>query len=485
MPAPSPPHASTLSGDPLADRVILWTRITVPDAAAVVSGTWAVSTDPTLRKVVSSGSFTTDAGVDFTVNVDATGLQPGTTYYFRFLAQGGSSPIGRTRTAPTGAAAKRLRFAVVSCSSLAHGYFHAYRAIATQSDLDVVLHLGDYIYEYASEAYGRVRAYEPATETLSRDDYRTRYAQYRRDRDVQDLHQQHPMIAVWDDHEIADNGWKGGAENHDEAKEGAWADRQSAAKEAYFEWMPVRVQAGGQIWRAFRYGDLVDLLMLDSRYWDRDEQVKQDSGLFGDAGRSLLGADQQSWLSEQLAGSTAKWKLLGQQVLVATTPSLFAPDSWTGYGAARNVLFDAIEATPGGNVVVLTGDIHSSWVTELARDIKAYDPATGQGAVAVELVTPAVSSPGAGKGAPSAEGIVKASNAGIRYVDFANRGYLLLDIDAERIQADFFHYPDPEPEQTAVTFARAWSIPTGQTRVLEQAAPAAPLVGPALAPAVG
>lgn len=468
------------SGDPLADRVILWTRVTPGEPGAAVEGTWVVATDPALRQVVASGAFSTGADRDHTVKVDAGGLQPGTTYYYRFLALGGSSPVGRTRTAPSGAVA-RLRIAVVSCSSYAHGYFHAYRALAKQADLDVVLHLGDYIYEYASKKYGNARDYEPETEIVSLSDYRTRYAQYRRDPDLQALHQQHPMIAVWDDHEIADNGWKDGAGNH-QAEEGAWADRKAAAEKAYFEWLPVREQEGGKLWRSFRYGDLVDLLMLDTRYDERDEQAEAEG--FEGADRAMMSAAQMGWIKEQLASSKATWKLLGQQVVVTQMPELFAGDSWSGYGATRGKLFDAIEGAAGGNVVVLTGDIHSSWVNELSRDLSAYDAATGQGAVAVEFVTPAVSSPGAGAIASTAEALVKEDNPSIRYVDFTNRGFLLLDVTPGRVQGDFFHYEDPVPEEVSITFARAFSVAAGKARATEESAPVTPPGGTPLAPVI-
>jgi len=462
------------SGDPLTDRVILWTRVTPTDPAAAVEVEWVVGTDAALSKVVASGKASTDASRDFTVNVDATGLQPGVIYFYRFLALGGSSPVGRTRTAAASAA--RLRLGVVSCASLAHGYFHAYRALAKQADLDVVLHLGDYIYEYGSNEYGKARPYEPPTELLTLADYRTRYAQYRRDPDLQALHLQHPMIAVWDDHEIADNGWREGAENH-QPDEGPWADRKAAAQQAYFEWMPIRPPAPGRVWRSFSLGGLVDLLMLDTRYWGRDEQVDAKSASVKDPARSILGADQEAWVAEQLAGSKTAWRMIGQQVVLTQVPDLFAGDSWSGYAPARARMFDAIGKAPGGNVVVLTGDIHSSWVNELTPDPKdatVYDPATGKGAIGVEFVVPAVTSPGGGAAAAVPETLAK-ENPNVRYVNFSNRGFVVLDVTAAAVQADFFHYPDPEPTEVTVTFAHGFVVKSGQTRPEQVETPASPL----------
>ena len=289
-PAPAPPSGTgtfqhgVASGDPLADRVILWTRVT-PAMAGAVAVDYVVATDPSLANIVAQASVTTDAALDYTVKVDVAALQPNTTYYYRFATSQAQSPIGRTRTLPV-APATHLRMAVVSCSSLAHGYFNAYRRIAERADLDLVVHLGDYIYEYGSGEFGNLRAYEPAGEAVSLADYRTRHAQYKREADLQELHRQHPMIAIWDDHEVANNSHAEGAQNHSEATEGAWPARVAAALQAYYEWMPVRVVDAGNLRKAnrsFAFGDLVDLLMLEERLVARSAQLRDNaiaSGLF-------------------------------------------------------------------------------------------------------------------------------------------------------------------------------------------------------------
>ena len=239
------------SGDPLADGVILWTRVTLASSTSTspVDVEYVVATEPSLAasSVVAGGRFTTDATRDYTVKVDVGGLKPATTYYYRFAVASASSgavaagvsPVGRTRTLPVGSV-DRVRVAVASCASLAHGYFNAYRRIAERADLDLVVHLGDYIYEYGDGDYGSLRPYEPSHEIVSLADYRQRHAQYKRDTDVQALHRQHAMVAIWDDHEFADNAWSGGAANHTEGAEGTWTARVAAALQAYYEWMPVR-----------------------------------------------------------------------------------------------------------------------------------------------------------------------------------------------------------------------------------------------------
>ncbi len=361
-PAKRPFAHGVASGDPLPDAVILWTRVK-GEGDSAVEVKWEVAEDAGFQRLAASGTFTTNQERDFTVKVDAKGLAPGRTYYYRFSALGASSPVGRTRTAPQGST-ERLRFAVVSCASLAHGFFHGYREIAKQADLDCVIHLGDYIYEYATGDYGDVRTYEPANEIVSLSDYRTRHAQYKRDPNLQEAHRQHPFITIWDDHEIANDGYKDGAQNHTESVEGAWVDRKAGAKRAYREWMPIREEADGHVYRKLAFGDLADLVMLDTRHWGR---TKQAGGAVGavpdpDPSRTLLGDDQAAWMEDTLKKSTAKWKLVGQQVMLGNL--ILAPgqianlDQWHGYPESRTRLLSFLKDSAIANVVVLTGDIH-------------------------------------------------------------------------------------------------------------------------------
>jgi len=472
------------SGDPLTDAVILWTRVTPggpdDDPPASLDVSWTIATDQALSDVVASGTETTDATRDWTVKVDATGLSPATTYYYRFASMGADSPLGRTRTAPDGPT-DRLRFGIASCSSLAHGFFHAYGMLARRADLDAVIHLGDYIYEYGTLQYGERRAYLPEHEIVSLEDYRARYAQHRREPELAEAHRQHPFIVVWDDHETADNAWSGGAENH-QADEGAWADRVAAAVQVYREWMPIRDDAGGEatrLWRTHGYGALCDLVVLDTRVWGREEQASSlTDPAVSDPDRQLLGEDQETWLFEQLRTSTARWKVLAQQVMMGQVSGFPNPDQWDGYPAARERLLSVIQTDAIADVVVLTGDIHSSWAFDLPFDPEdevAYDPATGEGSYGVELVCPAVSSPGLPEALARAAASFVRNNRSLMFAELSRRGYVVLDLTEARAQADWFFVGDVEDEgDETEEHAGSFATATGASHLTEAMAPAAP-----------
>ncbi len=456
------------SGDPLGDAVILWTRVTADEDEVEVS--WEIATDPELSSVVASGTVTASADTDFTVKVDATGLSPATTYFYRFSALEESSPIGRTRTVDSGSPT-RLRFGLVSCSSYAHGYFHVYRRLAERTDLDAIIHLGDYIYEYADGEYGSIRTYDPPHEIVSLEDYRRRYAHYRKDPDLAELHRQHPVIAIWDDHELANNSHATGAENHDPETEGSFAERKAAAAQVYSEWMPIRLSDPGKIWRSIRFGDLCELFLCDTRLWGRDAQaLDQDDPDLVNPDRTLLGLDQEQWLAEGLAASTSTFKLVGQQVMMAPLPleNLKNTDQWDGYPAARERFYALLTAGQIDNVMVLTGDIHTSWAADLIPEGVTYDPATGAGAVAGELVVPAVSSPGLPDLFVDFAAQVKADNPYLKLVDLTLRGYVILDLDADRAQGAYFHVDTVEdPEGAQESFSGAVSLLAGANHLVD------------------
>lgn len=478
------------SGDPLADRVILWTRLSLPEGTASAACQWLVATDPQLQNVVQSGQVFTGAHRDFTVKVDVGGLQPGNSYYYVFEVAGIRSDIGRTRTLPTGSV-QHLRLAYTSCSNITRGHFNVYKELAKRADLDAILHLGDYIYEYADlencERTGRLHAPLHETQTLA--DYRQRHACYKQDKDLQEVHRQHPFLVIWDDHEVANNAWKGGADNHESDSEGTWHERLSAAVRAYLEWMPLREPERPEqgIYRSFRFGDLVDLTMLDTRLAGRDVQA-EDMEERNRPDRTLLGQTQEQWLAEAMAASVqaqVRWNLTGQQVMVAqlgTNNMPFNYDQWDGYPAARKRLFDSVRNAGVENWVVLTGDIHSSWALELYDDPFADN--TGK-PVGVELVTPAVTSPGieSQTRADIAAGSLEAVLPHLNFVDFYYRGYVLLDITHERLQAEWWVVDNVDSHRYASSCLRALSMASGSHQLQAASALSQPRTAAPLAPA--
>jgi alkaline phosphatase D len=324
------------SGDPLQDRVILWTRLTSNDSSARLQVTWEIALDDQFKQIIKTDKVTTAKAQDFTVKVDATNLKPDQRYFYRFSFGNKFSPVGQTKTLPINPS--KVSFAVCSCANYPAGYFYVYREMAKQ-DVDVVIHLGDYIYEYGQGGYatedavklGRTLAADNNQEIIKLDDYRKRYALYRKDKDLQTLHHRHPFIVIWDDHELANDTWREGAENH-QANEGAFLDRKLAALQAYFEWMPIRPISANDhlnIYRQFDFGSLVQLTILDTRILARDKQLEYTdyitaSGMdfqrfqtdLTNQNRTLMGYTQREWLQQKLAQSKATWNVLGQQVLM-------------------------------------------------------------------------------------------------------------------------------------------------------------------------
>lgn len=310
-PALKPFYHGVASGDPLQDRVIIWTRVT-PDEEGPVTVNWLVSSTPGMTDIVGSGSVTTDVSRDYTVKVDVSGLAPATTYYYYFSAMGANSTVGRTRTAPAGNA-DQLRFAVVSCSNYQDGYFNAYERISERNDIDAVIHLGDYIYEYETGGFGQDelgRGHVPDNEIVTLMDYRIRYSYYRLDPQLRKVHKQLPFITIWDDHEFANNAWVGGAENHQE-EEGDWDTRKNNAYQAYFEWMPIRERssAPNRVYRKINYGNLVDLILLDTRIEGREKQKDSLLGIKREAAKNRdlqTARDYEEYLSDVLPASIRK-----------------------------------------------------------------------------------------------------------------------------------------------------------------------------------
>ncbi|HQT00652.1 MAG: alkaline phosphatase [Hydrogenophilales bacterium 16-64-46] len=492
------------SGDPLADRVVIWTRIS-PDSVGPVAVLWEVARDPDFSSILQAGQTRTHAGIDFTVKIDVEGLPAGARLFYRFNALGRHSPTGSTRTLPRGSV-DEVRLAVFSCANYPAGYFHAYAEAARRSDIFASVHLGDYLYEYGRDGYASEdaatlgREVDPAGEILALDDYRRRYAQYRSDADLQALHAAMPMIAVWDDHEISNDTWREGAENHEPATEGPFVRRRAAALRAYHEWMPTRLANPafpGRIYRSFAFGDLLSLHMLDTRLTGRDQQLDYAT-YFGPAGfdtaafaadladpaRQLLGTRQSDWLAGQLARSATTWDLLGQQVLMGrmnipaplvlgqisfsdysalvvqaqTAPGTLTPeqleilaqpaipynlDAWDGYAVARETVLETARALDK-NLVVLAGDTHNAWASDLAT--------AGGVAVGVEFATPGVSSPGLEEYFPTEDPLLVAAGladiiAPLQYANTHQRGYMLVTATHEACEAEWL-FVDTVKSQT-------------------------------------
>ncbi|MEV7285772.1 alkaline phosphatase D family protein [Streptomyces sp. NPDC093252] len=491
------------SGDPLPDGVLLWTRVTPTADAAPGSGlgpdtevAWTVARDRAFTEVVARGSLTARAATDHTVKADIRGLAPATTYWYRFSAGGTDSPAGRTRTAPAAdAAVPGLRFGVVSCANWEAGHFSAYRHLAARGDLDAWLHLGDYIYEYGAGQYGTrgtsVRPHAPAHEILSLADYRTRHGRYKTDPDLQALHAAAACVAIWDDHEIANDAWSGGAENHTEGTEGAWADRQAAAKQAYFEWMPVRPAVAGTTYRALRFGRLADLALLDLRSF-RSQQAAVGNGQVDDPDRTLTGRAQLDWLKGRLASADTTWRLVGNSVMIAPfaigslAAELLKPlaellglpreglaintDQWDGYTDDRRELLAHLRGNAIRNTVFLTGDIHMAWANDVPVNAGTYPLSAS---AATEFVVTSVTSDNLDDLVNVAEGtvsalaapVIRAANRHVHWVDTDRHGFGVLDLTAERAQMDFYTLSDRTRPDATATWQRSYRTRSGTQRV--------------------
>lgn len=471
------------SGDPLADRVILWTRVT-PAAPGNFAVVWEMSSDANFGAIVGRGTVGTGPTQDYTVKVDVTGLQPASTYFYRFLYGEERSPTGRTKTLPAGDV-PQVKLAVLSCANFPAGYFNVYADVAKRGDIDVALHLGDYIYEYGLLGYASQTAFvidresSPRQEILTLADYRQRHAQYKSDPDLRALHAVVPLIAVWDDHDVADNAWSGGAANHDSASEGSFAERRAAAVQAWQEWLPVRVPDAAnplKIYRSFDFGSLASLHMLDTRLIGRDEQLALPAYLEGQGlgpGRQLLGTEQSAWLTARMTASNATWQVLGQQVLMArmeiplsvassltletlaeytlakATPEELrsdaqralvnqrrAPynlDAWDGYPAARESVL-AVARDANKNLISLAGDTHNAWASDLTD-------AAGL-TVGVEFATASVSSPGFERALPLISSAVLEDAFAdmipdLRYAELSQRGYVVLTLTPDEARGEW------------------------------------------------
>ena len=542
------------SGDPEANAVIIWTRVTAVSDTVVK---WQVAADPAFTSIVSSGEAQALAANDYTIKVDVRDLETGKEYFYRFMVDDMPSPVGRTCTLAD-KTAKQLRLGVVSCSHYGFGFFNVYKELSKQAKLDAIIHLGDYIYEYGPDGYGGDvakeigREHEPAHEIVTLDDYRKRFSQYRRDPDLQAAHATAPFITIWDDHETANNSWMSGAQNHQPEKEGSWEVRRDAAMRAYFEWMPIRDPKPGEAFhtlhRTYAMGELATLHTIETRLTARSEEVDYEEQMLwfetsydmqdpaypvpvsadkasaldqnkvlklktpysdisgepvydyaraaqwaidglpdgysyradterfraevlGNPARTLLGAKQLDWLKSELKASRAKgiaWQILGNQVVMARmdapdftkafppeviAPALtntynrlwvertryrlpISPGAWDGYPASRQRLYDAVREAEA-NFVVLSGDSHQFWANDLRETPEGQR-------IGIEFATSSVSSKGGYDYLAAdprvfdiAEETLLRDVPEITYCETRHRGYILLEVEADAVRADY------------------------------------------------
>jgi alkaline phosphatase D len=481
------------SGDPLPDGVVLWTRL-APDPTAEdglggmdplpVDVRWEIAADDGFRQAVASGSETARPELAHSVHVDATGLRPATEYFYRFMAGNEVSPVGRTKTAPAaGASVDRLRFAVCSCAHWEHGWYTAYRGVAGE-DVDLVFHLGDYIYEYPSSgeflpSSGAIVRQHLGGEVMSLADYRRRHAQYKTDRDLQAAHAAAPWAVTWDDHETAND--YAGVYTRDGETSDAFLERRANAYQAYYEHMPLRPESmptgpDMRLYRSLTYGTLAEFSILDTRQYRSGHPC--GDGLLPlcpaafDPAVSLTGSEQERWLLAGLDESTATWNVIAQQVPMVqcdTRPGpdgVFLTDLWDGYPAARERILAHVHDAGIGNAVVLSGDVHSSWVNDLKVDFG--DPEAP--AVATEFVGTSISSEGDLSPAErlrigAAASVIRSENPHVHFFDGVHRGYLRVEVTPELWRTDLrFVESVSQPES---------SVATGASFVVEAGRPGA------------
>lgn len=496
------------SGDPLRDAVIIWTRAQPPSASVKADILWEVAKDKAFANIIASGNVQAMASSDFTVKVDVTGLSPDSTYFYRFVSANNTSPIGETKTLPSQDVDK-VTLGIFSCSNYPAGFFTPYMEAAKNNSIDYVLHLGDYIYEYDGEGYatehakeiGRTFAPDNDTELYTLTDYRKRYALYRTDEGLLALHQNKPFIVVWDDHEITNDTYKDGAENH-QSDEGDFYARRAAAVQAYYEWLPIRPPFGAErleIYRQFTFGSLFDLYMLDTRVLARDKQLEYghyrdsetkefDKATFmkdiSEPSRGLLGDAQRDWLNTAMQNSKAKWQVLGQQLLIGrmlfpvsifngvpreqipahvhtlanlkrkqaqgetlsdkelsliNTVMPYNLDAWDGYPVERERLLTALNNL-NKPVIALAGDTHNAWHNALTLENGTV--------VATELATPGVTSPGMehylsmdDEAATTLANDLPLLIGDLAYCNLHQRGFLTLEITEENATATW-HFVD-------------------------------------------
>ncbi|WP_343519995.1 alkaline phosphatase D family protein [Sphingomonas sp.] len=494
------------SGEPGQDSMLLWTRYVPADGESIVRLDAEIALDREFTRKVSGGTVRTGAFRDWTAKVTVDGLAPGTVYWYRFVAPDGSkSPVGRTKTLP-GDDAARFGLGVFSCSNLPNGWFNAYAHAAARDDLDLWLHVGDYVYEYGNASYEGKRIAErlpllPDHEMVALADYRLRFACYRADPDLQKLHQMAPMLALWDDHESTNDSYESGAQNHQPAREGEWNVRKAAAMQAYREWLPV----SDEPWKAYPIGTLATLYRTESRLLARTRPADLNAafkaanpdaaltafrdGEWQDPSATMLGTTQEIWLAHAFKANarTTAWQLvgmgtiLGRTVMPAAAADWLKPDAsagtvakfrnhiraakhgvpmwmdrWDGYPSARSRLLRAAQRADA-DLVMLSGDSHNAWAYALAED---GEPA------GVEFAGQAVTSGGMEGGMAADPRIVAqgfmAANPELKWADTSRRGYLMVEVTPQRVTGEWLFLDTIKERSTKLAGTHRMQVQRGR-----------------------
>jgi len=466
-----PFYHGVASGDPLSDRVIIWTRVTPEDSVNSISVKWEIAEDENFSSIYKSDSVNATPDRDFTVKIDVDALKPDHVYYYRFTAFGKTSITGRTKTTPIDAK-DSLKFAVVSCANWEWGFFNPYDRIADRPILDAVIHLGDYIYEYKTGRYGDTtigRINIPAHEIITLKDYRNRYSLYRLDQGLRRVHQLQPFITIWDDHEIANNSYVSGAQNH-QPDEGDYNARKAVARQVYYEWLPIR--ESGKHYRSFSFGPLADLIMMDERLEGRTKQADSlTDPSYSSEQQSMLGAEQLSWFEQNLKTSKATWKIIGNQVIFSDLLNTASPkmprnlDSWDGYPKEKKKIVDFIATNKIKDIVILTGDTHGSWAIEATNEVKKnYVP------FAIEFGTTSVSSANGDEyksvdTVKMAEQAIMKANPQIKYVNDRDHGYLLITLYPAKTKAEWYYVETLRKRDEKEFLAKKFEVDKGSPRL--------------------
>lgn len=508
LPEPIAKHAvfthSVTSGDPLPDRVMLWTRaVPPPGEARAVAVRWAVATDEAMTQPVATGSSEASSERDYTCKVDAVLPMPDTVYFYRFESQGVFSPVGRTHTAPDSLNAT-LRLVATTCTNPEVSELNTLRVLAALPPLHAILHLGDYIYEFGGNA-----KYQPVHECVTLADYRLRYGCFRAYEPNEEAHRLHPWVVIYDDGDISNAAATAeGADGFHNDNEGTWEDRKRAATRAFEEWTPCRIEqryADGKpiIYRKLGFGPLAEVLMLDTRLDGRDPIMgdairSADQTQLDDDNRRIMSPTQMDWLTGNLASSKAVWKIVGNQAMLghwlsASTPQatsaineflglreqgnlLYSDTSWNGYTADRKRLYAKLKAENVKNMLVVSGDAHLTFAMDLPedpRDPTGYDPVTGRGSLGVDFSVPSVNSEtfveqfgyAPRTGSLAVENASRAANPHHAYTELDSKGYLLLTITKASARAEFWMMDDVKTANTLQTLGAALTCAAGSNHL--------------------